>query len=276
MPHQVPLLVVEPGATPIRQYVRDVFHHRDLMRVLGYRELKLRYRQTALGVTWVVLQPLLSAGILGFVFNRVARLPTDGVPSFAFTFAGFLAWTIFSSTVLRSTTSIVANSSLVSKIFFPRVMLPLSTLVAVVVDFLVGFAVMVPLLASNHLLPGARLLTLPLWLLLLIMFSQGLGSILATFSVRYRDIPQIAPVLLQLLLYASPVAYSVSAVPARYRSLYEANPLASLLGAFRWSVVGTPFPSSGPFVEAVVCSVVFLVAGWFVLEKKEAAFADVI
>lgn len=271
-----PVLVIEPGSAPWRQYARDLLHHRDLIRVLGFREIKLRYRQTALGVAWVVLQPLLSAGILGFVFNRVARLPTDGVPAFAFTFAGFLAWTVFSSSLMRTTLSIVANASLVSKIFFPRVMLPLSALVAVTVDFLVGYFVLLLVLAGSHLLPNARLLLLPVWVLSLMMLSQGVGSVLATFSVRYRDIPQVTPVLVQLLLYASPVAYSISAVPTRYRTIYELNPLASLLGAFRWSVLGTPFPSTGPLMGALVASVAALGIGWVVLERKESTFADVI
>jgi lipopolysaccharide transport system permease protein len=271
-----PLFVVEPGRIGMRQYLRDLVHHRDLIEVLAIREIKLRYRQTALGVTWVVLQPLLAAGLLGFVFGKIARLPSDGVPYFIFAFAGLLAWNSFNTSVMKTTTSLVSNASLVSKVYFPRLVLPLSTIVSVVLDFFVGLVVLVVMLVTNDLVPDARFLLVPVWLLLFILIAQGIGSVLAAISVRYRDVAQVAPVLLQLVFYASPVAYSTSAVPERYLTLYYLNPVAGLMEAFRWSVVGTPFPPAARIAYAAGVAVVVFAAGVLALEKMERKFADVI
>jgi lipopolysaccharide transport system permease protein len=273
---QAPHLVIVPGSTPLLQYVRDLLHHRDLVWVLAVRDIKLRYRQTALGAAWVVLQPLLSAGILSFIFGNVADLPTQGVPTFIFTYAGMLAWVSFSTTFTKATTSLVSSASLVAKIFFPRLVLPISTVFSILVDFCVTLVVMLVLLYSNDLPPDARILLLPVWMAFFIMIAEGIGSFLATFAVRYRDIPQITPVLVQLGLYAAPIAYAVSAVPDRYLTLYYLNPIVALLEAFRWSLLGTPFPSAGHLAYAIAVSLGVLVVGMVTLERRERTFADVI
>jgi lipopolysaccharide transport system permease protein len=273
---RAPLLVIQPGSAPLAQYARDLWHHRDLIRVMAVRDITLRYRQTALGAIWVVLQPLLSAGILSFVFGRLARLPTDGNPVFLFTFGGMLAWNCFANSLSRVTSSQISNAALVRKIFFPRLCLPLSSVFGTVIDFCVPFVVLVVMLTASDRAPDARILLLPFWIAIAIMLAQGVGSILASFAVRYRDIPQVTPVLVQLLLYASPVAYSASAVPAKYVGLYFVNPMASLLGAVRWSLLGTPFPSTGWFVYTVVVAVGIFFAGLLTMERMERSFADVI
>jgi lipopolysaccharide transport system permease protein len=271
-----PLLVIEKGSTPIAQYLRDLFHYGDLIRVMALRDLKLRYRQTALGAVWVVVQPVLSAAILGFVFGRVARLSTDGVPIFLFAYAGMVSWNAFNQTVTRTTTSLLTNAALVSKIFFPRLILPLATTAGVVIDFLISLVVLLGILVADGRAPGVALLLLPLWLLLLLLCSLGLGTLAASLSVRYRDLAQITPVVLQLLLYASPVAYAVSAVPDRYLTLYYLNPLVALLEGFRWSLLGTNLPDASRLIPSIVFSVALFVVGMVTLEKKERGFADVI
>jgi lipopolysaccharide transport system permease protein len=271
-----PTVVIVPGSVPLRQYARDIWHHRDLIWILAQRDLTLRYRQTAMGAIWVVLQPLLSAGILSFVFGRVANLPTDGVPNYIFTYVGMLAFGAFGSGLSKASTSLTNNVALVSKIFFPRLVLPLAALGAIIVDFVVGFAVVVVLLFVNDLPPGPGLLLLPLWLGLMLMLAEGVGLLLGSFAARFRDFAYIAPFLLQLMLYASPVAYSVSAVPSQYLTVYYLNPLVALLEAFRWSVLGTPFPTAGHLAYAVACSVVVVAVGIVVFEKRERMLADVI
>lgn len=271
-----PLLVIEAGSTPIRQYLRDLLHHADLIRVMAGRDIKLRYRQTAMGAIWVVLQPVLSAAVLSFVFGRVARLPTDGEPVFLFAYVGMLAWNTFSQTVGRTTGSLLANAALVSKVFFPKLILPMAAVASVLVDFAVSLVVLVVLLAVDGETPRLAILLTPVWLALIIMLGLGVGTLFAAMSVRYRDLAQISPVLLQLLLYASPVAYAVSAVPERYRTLYDLNPLVSLLEAFRWSLSGSPFPAASRFLPACLLAVALALVGMFTLEKKERGFADVI
>ena len=271
-----PVLVIEPGGTSLRRYLRDLAHHRDLTQVLAKRDLTLRYRQTALGVVWVVLQPLLAAGILTFVFNKIAKLPTDGVPAFLFTFAGMLVWTAINGTLTRTTNSLVQNATLVAKVFFPRLILPLSTLASVILDFVVSLALLLVLLMTNHVGLHAPFILIPLWLLLGILIAQGIGLFLASLCVHYRDVAQITPVLLQLLMYLSPVAYSVNAVPARFATVYHLNPFAAIIEASRWSLVGTPLPEAWTLIYAAGFAVVAFLGGMITLERLEQRFADVI
>lgn len=271
-----PLLVIESGRTSLRQYRRDLSQHRDLVVVLATRDLTLRYRQTALGPLWVVLQPLAAAGILSFVFGRIARLPTDGVPAFVFTFAGMMAWSTFANSLTRCANSMVGNQALVAKVFFPRLVLPLSTIPAVLIDFVVTGALLLVMLFSTGLPPDARILLLPLWIFLIVLLGQGIGSMLASLAVTYRDVIYITPVFLQLWFFAGPIAYAVSAVPRRYLRMYYLNPMASPIEAFRWSALGTPAPPRWALLYSAVMAVVVAVAGMVALEKMERRFPDVI
>jgi lipopolysaccharide transport system permease protein len=271
-----PHVVIVPGSTPIAQYLKDLWHHRELMWVMGTRTIKLRYRQTALGVVWVVLQPLLAAGILGFVFGNVADLPTGGIPPFVFSFAGLLAWNTFSQGITRTTAAYVSNAGLVAKTFFPRLVLPISTVLALILDFTVALALMFVLLFTNDLGVGWEMLALPVFVVLVVMLALGIGSVFASLSVRYRDVPTITPFIIQFGLYATPVAYSVSAVPEKYQTLYYLNPMAGLLDMFRWSIFGEAFPPARFAIYAIVVTVVAFFGGLFISEKMEPGFADVI
>lgn len=271
-----PMMVIEAGATPLRQYLRDLLQFGDLIKVMGVRDLKLRYRQTALGVVWVIVQPVVSAGILAFVFGRIARLPTEGAPAFLFAYAGTLGWTAFSQTTARSTGSLLSNVALVSKVFFPRLVLPLATTAGVVIDFLLSLGVLGAVLVATGEAPGPSALLLPVWLFLLLLMGLGLGTLAASFSVRYRDLAHVTPVVLQLLMYATPVAYSVSAVPDQYVDLYYLNPLVALMEAFRWSLLSTPPPPSSRLLVSAAVAVVVFAVGVVTLEKRERRFADVI
>ena len=269
-------LVIEPGATPIRQYAVDMLHHRYLIRILALREFKLRYRQTLLGPIWIILGPILSAGILSFVFGSVAKLPTEGVPTFLFTYTGMLAWNAFSTNLTRSTSILLNNSSLVAKVFFPRLVLPLSTVFGLMIDFCITLVLVLVLAWTNGYPPTFRLLLLPVFLACFLMISLGLGCVLGSLAVRYRDVLQVAPVITQMLLYASPVAYAVSAVPSEYLGLYYLNPLVSFFEAFRWSLLGTGFPTAAHFAYSLVIAIVMFVGGLLAMERMEPAFADVI
>ena len=233
-------IILRPSRGWTALNLRDIWEYRDLLLSLATRDVKLRYRQTALGVIWVVLQPLIAAFLFALVFGQVAKLPSDGLPYFLFAFAGLLGWNAFNNTLTKIAGCLVGNAQLVSKIYFPRLVLPLSTLFSTLIDFGVALALLAVLLVVYHVTPGWGLLLLPVWLALLLLLAVGLGLVTAALTVTYRDVQFILPVLMQFALYATPIAYALSAAPARLRFFFELNPLAVLIGAFRWSLLGAP------------------------------------
>lgn len=255
---------------------REVWAYRDLLLVLGVRDVKLRYRQTALGVVWVVLQPLIGAGVFALVFGRVAQLPSEGVPYFLFAYAGFLAWNAFQGTLTKSSMCLVQSSHLVSKVFFPRIILPLATVFSTLLDFAVAFAFLLVLWMVYDVAPGLNVLLLPVWMLLLQCLALGIGFYAAALTVRYRDVQHALPVLTQFVLYASPVAYAVSVVPESLRPFYVLNPLTGLLEAFRWSLVGHGTLAWGPVAYSAAVAVVVFLLGAMAFRRMERQFADVI
>jgi lipopolysaccharide transport system permease protein len=271
-----PYLRIRPSSGWAALNLRDLWQYRDLLFTLAGRDLKLRYKQTALGVIWVVLQPLLAAGIFSFVFGKVAGLSSEGVPYFVFSFAGLLGWNLFSNILSKSSGCLVGNAQLISKVFFPRLVLPLSTVPSVLVDFAIAAVLMAGLLVVHRIVPGWGLLLLPVFLGLIIACALGVGLVTSALTVSYRDVQYILPVFTQMLLYASPIAYAASRVPAEWRSLYYLNPLASLLDGFRWSLLGGTPPPWGYVAYATAISAALLVWGAFSFKKMERRFADVI
>lgn len=271
-----PYLVIEPKRGWIGIDLRELWQFRDLLFTLATRDLKLRYKQTALGAIWVVLQPLMAAGIFSFVFGVVADMPSDGLPYFVFSFAGLLGWNLFSGTLGKTSGCLVGNSHLISKVFFPRLVLPLSAIPSVLVDFVVALAMMAALLAVFRIPPTPAVLFLPVGIAMLLMLAQGIGLITASLAVTYRDINYILPVFIQMLLYASPVAYAVSAIPEEWRTLYMLNPLVPVLEAFRWSLLSAnAFPGLWLLYSAA-WSVGLFTLGAFMFKRMERRFADVI
>jgi lipopolysaccharide transport system permease protein len=270
------LHIIRPVDDRVLPDLAEVWRFRDLCLALGRRDVTLRYRQTVLGVIWVVLQPFIAGGLFAVVFGRVARLPSEGVPYFVFAFAGFVAWSAFQNTLARSSTSLLSQSNLVSKVYFPRLALPLSALVSSFVDFAVGMASLVVLLVVMRIAPTAALMVLPLWILLLHAAGLALGTIAAAVSMRFRDLQYALPVVTQLLLYASPVAYATSAVPERLRPYFLLNPLSSVLDGFRWSLLGTSAPSAAGVAWAAGATVLLLVLALAIFARFERQLADVV
>ena len=271
-----PLLVIQPDSARTLGLVGDRWAFRDLLWALADRDLRLRYRQTVLGVLWVVLQPLLGALIFTFVFGVVAGLPSDGVPYFQFTFASLAGWGLFAGIVTRASGSLVQNSGLIAKVWFPRAVIPASTIPAALLDGAVALVVLLAMRLASGTVPGAALLLAPLWVLILVLLAFGLGLIGAALMVRYRDVQHILPVAMQLLLYASPVAYAASTVPDRYREAYLLNPVATLLEGFRASLLGTPAPGPQPVLAALAWTGLALFVGITLFRRLERRFADVI
>ena len=271
-----PYLTIRPKSGWVPLDLRELWQFRDLLFSLAGRDLKLRYKQTALGIVWVVFQPLIAAGIFSFVFGRVAKLPSDGVPYLLFSFAGLLGWNLFNNTVTKCSTCLVGNSQLISKVFFPRLILPLSTIPSVLVDFAVTSGMMIVLMIVYGVTPGWSMLLLPFLMILLLMLALGIGLCTAALAVSYRDVQYILPVAIQILLYASPIAYAVSAVPEHLRFAYFLNPLSAPLEAFRAALLGTSTPGLPELSYAIAVAVIAFLIGAYSFKHMERKFADVI
>lgn len=271
-----PLLVIRPTRGWRSLDLREIWRFRDLLLMFAIRDLKLRYRQTALGLAWVLIQPLLGAGVFALVFGRVAKLSTSGVPYFLFAYSGLLGWNLFQGTLSRCGGSLVSNAHLVSKVFFPRIIVPLSAACSAAVDTAVSLAFLLVLMPAYGMPLTPAFALVPVWLLLFQILALGLGLYAAALSVSYRDINHILPVAVQFLLYASPVGYRTALVPGTLREFYVLNPLAGLLEALRWSILGGTPPHWGHVAYAAILSCTLLVAGAFAFRRMERRFADVI
>ena len=260
--------VVDPG---------EIWKFRDLLIAFAIRDIKLRYRQTVLGVAWVVLQPLLASGILAFVFGTVAGVTKPARSSvFIFVLAGFIGWSLFNTAFTRAGQSLIQQSALISKVFFPRIILPASSVIGALLDAGVGFALFVLLALFSGFRFGWQIVSLPIWLGLLVVLAFELGLINAALCVRFRDVQHISPVFAQILLYGSPVAYQVAAVPERWRSLFLLNPLAPLFEGLRWSLLGEGYINLATFLYPALVALLVFWFGLLLFHRWEREFADVI
>jgi len=268
--------VIEPESAWGLPDLRELWHFRDLLLTLAARDVKVRYKQTALGVLWIVLQPLLGAGILTFIFGKVGGFAT----SYPITFAGMVIWNTFSSALTRASGVMVGNQQLVSKIYFPRVLLPVATLISTLVDAAVSFLMLAVIMVLYHEPPSYWIWLMPVFVVLSLVLALGIGLFLTALQVRYRDVGYMLPVMTQMLLWASPVAYTaayvVHKVP-KYQTLYFLNPLVPLIEGFRWSVLrDAPSPGLGWIGYTAAVSLVLLLVGAVVFRRMEKDFADVI
>jgi lipopolysaccharide transport system permease protein len=269
------IVITPPGRFSLPN-VRQLWEAREVLYRFGARDVTLRYRQTLLGVVWVILQPLLTAAIVTLVFERVAHLPSEGVPYLLLAFTGIVAWNLFSDIISRASSSLVSNRDLVSKVFFPRMLVPLATAYSSIVNFFVSVVFLVVLLIAYGVSPGVAVVLSPIWVVMVILLASGCGLVAGALQVRYRDVAYIVPFLLQFLFYASPVAYSVTAVPAKYRVIYDVNPLTWLLTEFRWSFLDRAAPPTWQIVLSIVVPVAVFLGGAVIFEQMERGFADVI
>jgi len=276
-----------PATTPLRQIrsttrrtpldLAELWRYRDLWLTLALRDVKLRYRQTALGVAWVVLLPLLASGIFTLVFGLIAKLPSDGSPYFLFVFAGFLGWNAFQNTLQRCGIALIGNTALVTKVYFPRIILPAASVLASLLDFAVGVVMLLLVLLVRGELPSvASLALVPLFMLLVQLLGLGLGFVSAALTVRFRDVQYVLPYLIQLLLYASPVAYGVSAVPQAVRRLYLLNPIAPLLDGLRTALLGRGDVHWLAIGTSALVSVTMFAVGVLFFLYQDRQYADVI
>jgi lipopolysaccharide transport system permease protein len=269
-------LILDSNTTN-RQYWRDLWKYRDLFYFLAWRDILVRYKQTTIGIAWSVLRPFLTMLVFVFVFGRLAKLPSEGVPYPILVFTALLPWQMFANGITQSSGSLVDNSNLITKVYFPRLAVPTSAIIVSVVDFLISFFLLLVLMAWFHLAPSWRLLTLPLFLLLALMAALGFGFWLAAVNVRYRDFRHVVPFLVQFGLYLSPVGFSSRLVPENWRLVYSLNPMVGVIDGFRWAVLGGNAQLSSPslFLAGLV-SCAALGVGVVYFRRVERSFADVI
>ena len=254
----------------------EVWRFRELLYFMAWRDIIVRYKQTAIGVGWAVIQPLITMIMFTLIFGVMARIPSDGVPYPVFAFAGLLPWTFFSQVLARGGNSVVGSANLVTKIYFPRLLLPLAATAAPAVDFLLSFLMLLVLMAWFHVAPTWHLLALPLFMGLAFMTAMATTLWLSSLNVRYRDVGYVIPFMSQVWMYASPVVYPVSVIPEKWRPLYSLNPMVGVIEGFRWALLGKGTPDF--MVIAVSSSVVLalLMGGIVYFKRMEQTFADII
>jgi lipopolysaccharide transport system permease protein len=267
---------LEAGKTG-QSYWSDVFRYRELFAVLAGRDIAVRYRQTAIGILWALLRPLLTMMVFTFVFGRIAQLPSEGAPYALLVFSGMVPWFFFASSVSESSGSLVANANLLSKVYFPRILIPLSSILVAAVDFLIAMGLLIVLMLFFDLLPSWRLLTLPLFLTIALGAAIGLGLSFSALNIRYRDFQFIVPFLLQMGIYASPIGFSISVIPEKWHLLYAINPMVGVIEGFRWAVLGGVFELRWDIVAVSGCvAVILLCVGVSFFRRFERGIADVI
>lgn len=272
----LPMIVIEPAPRWPSINVRDLWANRELLLFLVWRDVKVQYAQTALGAAWAVVQPLLTMVIFTLIFGRLAKIPSDGVPYSVFTLAALIPWMYFSNAFSAASASLVNSSNLITKVYFPRLIIPIVSILSGLVNFAVSCGVLAVMMIWHHVTPSlVAIPMIPLLLLLMILTATGVGCWLAAVYIQYRDVRQIVPFIVQIWMYISPVVYPVSLVPERYRTLYALNPMAGIIDTFRVVLLRTgeiPWGSLG--VSTIVGMVLFL-SGTLYYRRTEHIFADV-
>ena len=274
----VPPLItrIEPPRDFFELHLRDVWSHRELLFFLVWRNIKVRYKQTAIGAIWVIIQPLLSMGVFTIFFGRLAKLPSDGLPYPVFYFAALVPWTYFATTQQQATNVVVENQHVISKVYFPRLILPLSSVVSGLVDFAISFVVLVLVTLGFRIIPGTAVLWLPVFLLLAVATALGVGLWLSALNALYRDVRYVTGFLIQFWMLASPVAYPSSMVPQRWRWLYGLNPMSGIIEGFRWALTGHSQPSAEQLLASALMVLVVLIGGLIFFQKMEGTVADIV
>ena len=270
------MLIIEPGRIE-RNYWADVWRYRELFYFLAWRDILVRYKQTAVGIVWSVLRPIAAMVVFTIVFGRLARFPSDGTPYPILVFAAMLPWQFFAGSLSESGNSLVDNAGMLTKVYFPRIVVPASSIIVSLVDFIISLAILGTLVLWYGVLPGWRIFTLPLFFMMAAVTSFGFSLWLAALNVRYRDFRYVIPFIVQLGLYISPVGFSSSVVPAKWRLVYSINPMVGVIDGFRWAIIGSESGIYWPgFLLSGCLAVLVLVSGFRYFRRTERVLADII
>ena len=272
-----PTLVIEPSRGWARLGLRELWQYRELLYFLTWKTILVRYKQAVLGVLWALLNPILTMVVFTVIFNKLLGVSSGsyGVPYAVFTFTGLLPWNLFAASLSGAGMSLVGNANLITKVYFPRLVIPSSTVLGTLPDFLLGFAVLVVLMAVYHVAPTWHIVFLPFFVLLALVTALGVSLWLSALYVLYRDVQYVIPFLVQLWFFLSPVTYPISKIPPHWRLIYNLNPMTGVIGGFRWALLGEQAPGSAFWLSAVMTVVVF-VGGLYYFRRMERVFADVV
>lgn len=271
----IPWVHVTPsrGWVPIR--LAELWHYRELLYFLSWRDVKTRYKQTVLGVAWAIIQPFFTMVVFSLFFGRLANIPSDGIPYPIFAYAALVPWSFFANGLTQASTSLVLGSTIITKVYFPRLAMPIAAVLSGIVDFVLAFVVLLGMMLYYGMLPSPKVVLLPLFLALALITSLGTALWLSALYVQYRDIRQVVPFLLQLWLFSTPVAYPSSLLSEPWRTVYGLNPMVGVVEGFRWVLLGTAPPGPMVIVSCLVALAV-LVGGAFYFRRMEKTFADVV
>ncbi len=268
---------IEAGKTDL-YYWKDIWRYRELFYFLAWRDILVRYKQTAIGLTWAVLRPLATMIVFAVVFGKLAKLPSGGTPYPILVFAGMLPWQFFSNSILEASNSLISNSNLISKVYFPRLIIPTSSIISSFVDFIISGIILFGLMLWYRFIPDWRIITLPLFTVVVFAASLGTGLWLTALNIKYRDFRYIVPFTVQFGLYVSPVGFSSDIVPEKWRLLYSLNPMVGIIDGFRWAILGKDIGNSNlaGFILSLMIVAVLFVSGIWYFRKTEKSFADMI
>jgi lipopolysaccharide transport system permease protein len=270
-------LIIEQGRAE-RGYWRDLWQYRELFQVLAWRDISVRYKQTVIGAAWALIRPFLTMVVFTAVFGKLAKLPSDGTTPYALmVFAGMLPWSFFSTALSDSSNSIISNANLISKVYFPRLIVPIAAVMVAFVDFLISFAILAALMIWYQFMPGWQILLLPAFVAIAFMLSLGIGAWITALNVKYRDFRYVIPFIVQLGLYVSPVGFSSNVIPDEWRLAYSLNPLVGVIDGFRWCLLGGESRLYLPgLLLCITVTALFLWLGIRQFRKMEKSFADLI
>lgn len=275
-PHSAATLRVEPRRAWTSIDLKELWQYRELLYFLTWRDVKVRYKQTALGAVWAIIQPFFMMLVFSLFFGRLARVPSDGIPYPVFVFCGLLPWQLFAHALTESSNSLVGNQNLITKVYFPRLVIPISAVLGGAIDFLIAFVILLGMMLYYGIVPGVAILALPGFVLLALLTALGVGLWLSALNAQYRDVRYTINFLVQFWLFATPVAYPSSLVPEKWRPLYGLNPMAGVVEGFRWALLGKSQPPGMMLWVSVAVVVVLLLGGLYYFRRMEQEFADVV
>jgi lipopolysaccharide transport system permease protein len=269
-------IYIKPSSGLTALNLRDLWIYRELVFFMIWRDIKVRYKQTLLGAAWAVIQPVLTMLVFNFIFNNVAKLPSEGIPYPIFSYTALLPWGLFTAALNTASRSLTSNQNMVTKIYFPRLVLPLASVLGGLVDFAIAFLILIVLMVYYKVTPTAAIWTLPLFLLLTIITALGVALWLSAINVQYRDVNYVLPFLTQFWLFITPVAYSAKVISEKWQVVYSLNPMAGVVNGFRWALLGTNTGPSMNMAVSVGIALIFLISGLFYFRSMERTFADTI